>query len=36
MRARTREKMQLLGVVAVGVVCGIVVGWILVRLLILS
>ena len=35
MRLRTREKLQLFGVVAAGVVAGITVGLILVQLLIL-
>jgi F0F1-type ATP synthase assembly protein I len=34
LRARTRDKLQLISVVAGGIVVGISVGWILVRLLI--
>lgn len=35
MRVRTREKLQLGGVVLAGIALGILVGWILVQLLIL-
>jgi len=34
-RVRTREKLQLVGVVLAGVITGIAIGWILVQLLIL-
>ena len=34
MRVRTREKLQLIGVVVAGVVAGIALGWILVQILI--
>lgn len=35
MRLRTREKLQLIGVVVAGALAGILVGWILTRLLLI-